>query len=233
MCKILNESSTSTYIPIHAETHDIIHAFTSSCSEIFISNPQWFACEESSTELQTSKIKAKTMMRQANVVENTTMRFMGLTTNEKQELITRPYSASSDESNESWKNPNNTKKIDMDTGTDVTGNVQSETFFITDNTREISDVNMETEHKPDREPEPEPKSKSDSASGSDSEADSESESESESEHGSGSGSGSGSDPELEDSKSEPSYWELPSDFSSLPPLSSSGTSISSLSSCEE
>ena len=76
-CRILNESSeSSTYEPIRAETWTYLHSFISACSDAFISNPDWFAVEESSTEYQTCKNNSKTRMQQANVVENTVMNFV-------------------------------------------------------------------------------------------------------------------------------------------------------------
>ena len=76
-CKILNETSdSSSYEPVSSETFNYLHSFISACSDAFISNPDWFAVEESSTEYQTCKNNAKARMKQANVVENTVMNFV-------------------------------------------------------------------------------------------------------------------------------------------------------------
>jgi len=76
-CKILTTSASDTkHVPIEEKDYIILHRIIYECSDVFVSNPEWFSVEENSSEYQTCKNNAKNTMKQQKIIENVTISYI-------------------------------------------------------------------------------------------------------------------------------------------------------------
>lgn len=133
-CKILTTSASDTkHVPIEEKDYNVLHRIIYECSDVFVSNPEWFSVEENSSEYQTCKNNANNTMKQQKIIENVTISYINSEPKETEiqefeELVvpTQEDSASvstideddNDSDNESEVSDNTTvvKKINVKTG---------------------------------------------------------------------------------------------------------------------